>query len=32
MPWEQAREVKVLHHVTGAITILNEILLVVEPV
>ena len=32
MPWEQAREVPVLYHITGAITFVNEIPLVVEPV
>jgi len=32
MPWEQVRNVKVLYHITGAITFLNEIPLVVEPV
>src|SRR3990167_6651091 len=32
MPWEQIREVKVLYHVTGAITFVNEIPLVIEPV
>lgn len=32
MPWEQVREVKVLYHVTGAITFVNETPLVIEPV
>ncbi|KAL5711925.1 Pre-mRNA-processing-splicing factor 8A [Ranunculus cassubicifolius] len=32
MPWEQVRDVRVLYHVTGAITIVDEIPLVVEPV
>jgi len=32
MPWEQVRDVKVLYHVTGAITFVNEIPLVIEPV
>lgn len=32
MPWEQSREVKVLYHITGAITFVNEIPLVVEPI
>lgn len=32
MPWEQVRDVKVLYHVTGAITFVNEIPLVVEPI
>lgn len=32
MPWEQIRDVKVLYHVTGAITFVNEIPLVIEPV
>lgn len=32
MPWEQIREVKVLYHITGAITFVNEIPLVIEPV
>ena len=32
MPWEQIRDVKVLYHVTGAITFINEIPWVVEPV
>lgn len=31
-PWEQMREVPVLYHITGAITFVNEIPLVVEPV
>ena len=32
MPWEQVREVKVLYHVTGAITFVNETPWVIEPV
>ncbi|KAJ2783590.1 pre-mRNA-splicing factor 8 [Coemansia interrupta] len=32
MPWEQVREVPVLYHVTGAITFVNEIPWVIEPV
>ena len=32
MPWEQVRNVKVLYHVTGAITLVNELPLVIEPV
>eukprot|EP00123_Amoebidium_parasiticum_P018097 comp24100_c1_seq1/m.43515 comp24100_c1_seq1/g.43515 ORF comp24100_c1_seq1/g.43515 comp24100_c1_seq1/m.43515 type:complete len:2277 (-) comp24100_c1_seq1:626-7456(-) len=32
MPWEQVRDVKVLYHVTGAITFVNEIPWVIEPV
>ncbi len=32
MPWEQIRDVKVLYHITGAITFVNEIPRVVEPV
>lgn len=32
MPWEQAREVRVLYHSTGAITFVDEIPLVIEPV
>jgi len=32
MPWEQLRNVKVLYHVTGSITLVNEIPLVIEPV
>ena len=31
MPWEQVREVPVLYHITGAITFVNEIPWVVEP-
>ncbi|CDR44923.1 CYFA0S16e00122g1_1 [Cyberlindnera fabianii] len=31
-PWEQAKEVKVLYHITGAITFVNEIPRVIEPV
>lgn len=32
MPWEQIRNVKVLYHNTGAITFVNEIPWVIEPV
>lgn len=32
MPWEQVREVKVLYHITGAITFVNEVPKVIEPV
>ncbi|KAI9504626.1 hypothetical protein BX070DRAFT_222513 [Coemansia spiralis] len=32
MPWEQVREVPVLYHVSGAITFVNEVPWVVEPV
>ncbi|KAL9642017.1 hypothetical protein ABK040_004070 [Willaertia magna] len=32
MPWEQKREVEVLYHVTGAITFVNEIPRVIEPI
>uniref|UniRef100_A0A183TPR8 Pre-mRNA-processing-splicing factor 8 n=1 Tax=Schistocephalus solidus TaxID=70667 RepID=A0A183TPR8_SCHSO len=32
MPWEQIRDVKVLYHITGAITFVNEIPWVVEPI
>ena len=32
MPWEQTREVEVLYHVTGAITFVNEIPRVIEPI
>lgn len=31
-PWESTKEVKVLYHITGAITFVNEIPRVVEPV
>lgn len=31
-PWEQAKEVKVLYHITGAITFVNETPKVIEPV
>jgi pre-mRNA-processing factor 8 len=31
-PWEQVREVKVLYHITGAITFVNEVPRVIEPV
>ncbi|KFG55356.1 pre-mRNA processing splicing factor PRP8, partial [Toxoplasma gondii FOU] len=32
MPWEQVRNVAVLYHITGAITFVNEIPWVVEPI
>lgn len=32
MPWEQVRYVKILYHITGAITFVNEIPWVIEPV
>ncbi len=32
MPWEQVRSVPVLYHVTGAITFVNEIPRVIEPI
>ena len=32
MPWEQVRDVSVLYHITGAITFVNEIPWVIEPV
>ncbi|KAL9323195.1 hypothetical protein ACSQ67_011248 [Phaseolus vulgaris] len=32
MPWEQVRDVKVLYHISGAITFVNEIPWVVEPI
>jgi len=32
MPWEQIRNVKVLYHITGAITFVNEVPLVIEPI
>lgn len=32
MPWEQIREVPVLYHITGAITFVNEVPKVIEPV
>lgn len=31
-PWEQVREVKVLYHITGALTFVNETPRVIEPV
>lgn len=31
-PWEQVRNCKVLYHITGAITFVNEIPWVIEPV
>ncbi|CCX30715.1 NUC071 domain-containing protein [Pyronema domesticum] len=32
MPWESAREVKVLYHINGCLTLVNEIPRVIEPV
>ncbi|XP_004343829.2 pre-mRNA splicing factor prp8 [Capsaspora owczarzaki ATCC 30864] len=32
MPWEQVREVQTIYHITGAITFVNEIPRVIEPV
>ena len=32
MPWEKIRDVQVLYHITGAITFINEIPWVIEPV
>lgn len=32
MPWEQIRDVQALYHITGAITFVNEIPWVIEPV
>merc|ERR1719174_2111269 len=32
MPWEQVRQVRILYHVTGAITFVNEVPWVVEPI
>ena len=32
MPWEQVRNVPVLYHITGAITFVNEVPRVIEPV
>ncbi|MCH87161.1 pre-mRNA-processing-splicing factor 8-like, partial [Trifolium medium] len=32
MPWEQVRDVRVLYHISGAITFVNEIPWVVEPI
>jgi pre-mRNA-processing factor 8 len=32
MPWEQVRNVKVLYHITGAISFVNEVPWVVEPI
>jgi len=32
MPWEQVRYVKVIYHFSGAITFVNEIPFVIEPV
>ena len=32
MPWEQVRNVKVLYHVTGATSFVNEVPKVIEPV
>ena len=32
MPWEEVRYVKVLYHITGAITFVNETPKVIEPI
>lgn len=32
MPWEQIRTVRVQYHITGAITFVNEVPLVIEPI
>ena len=32
MPWEEVRDVKVLYHITGAITFVDEIPKVIEPI
>ena len=32
MPWEQIRDCRVLYHITGAITFVDEIPWVIEPV
>ena len=32
MPWEQIRDVNVLYHITGAISFVNEVARVIEPV
>ena len=32
MPWEQIRDVPIIYHITGAITFVNEIPWVVEPI
>lgn len=32
MPWEQVRDVRVLYHMTGAITFVDDIPWVVEPI
>jgi len=32
MPWEQVRNVKVLYHITGAITFVNEIPKTIPPI
>ena len=32
MPWEQTREVPVVYHITGAITFVNEVPKVIEPI
>ena len=32
MPWEQIRDVSVIYHITGAITFVNEIPWVAEPI
>ncbi|KAF8445728.1 NUC069, PrP8 N-terminal domain-containing protein [Boletus edulis BED1] len=31
-PWEQVREVPILYHITGAITFVNEVPRIIEPV
>lgn len=31
-PWEEVRNVKVLYHITGAITFVNEVPKVIEPI
>lgn len=31
-PWEETKQVRVLYHITGAITFVNEIPRVVEPI
>jgi len=32
MPWEQVRNVKTLYHITGALTLVNEVPKVIEPI
>ncbi len=32
MPWEQVRHVKTLYHMTGALTLVDEVPKVIEPV